>query len=138
MKIIKRKEKGFTINGHLVTDEKRVLASITEAIEENLSIEEVINSDEKPNLAIVNQFINVSGSKILPATKKLLLNDHADYSAVSYGNASGLFFTMTTLESFLEDDYFDEEDKPSTEVLFQIKKLIKEMRNANADLMFLN
>ncbi len=81
--------------------------------------------------------ISITASNILEVTKKLLLNDHADYSAVG-SCSSGLFFNKETLESLLEEDFFSDEERPSADVLNQIKKLLKEMEDADANFLFLN
>ncbi len=72
--------------------------------------------------------VSIKSDDLLAETKKLLLDQHADWTPVDIG---GLLFKKETLEQFLEDDFFDNEDKPSQETLNEITTIIYELNGSS-------
>lgn len=127
----------------LIENVKTFESKIESALSQIISRGDYEDGDEiyiavgNDNIGKKMSIISITASNILKATKELLQNDHADYSAVG-SCEGGLFFYRGTLESFLLEDFFDEEDKPSDETLSQIKQILKEMEDADANFLFLN
>lgn len=80
--------------------------------------------------------VSITSRDISEETKQFLLHDLADY--VPAGADSGLFFTKETLTPLLDEDYFDEEEKPSQNVLNELKTILNEIQEVNASFLFLN
>lgn len=72
--------------------------------------------------------ISINSNDLLLETKNLLLDGNADWTPNDIG---GLIFKKETLTSFLEDDYFDDKDKPSKNCIDELKKIIGSMKNAS-------
>jgi hypothetical protein len=67
-------------------------------------------------------------------TRRLLLNGYADFTPNDVG---GLIFKKETLTSFLEDDFFDNENKPSSKCLEEIKNIVSSMSNTESSILYL-
>ena len=78
--------------------------------------------------------ISVNSKDLLTETKDLLLKGNADWTPT---DIDGLIFKKETLTSFFEDDYFDEEDKPSSNCFKEISAIVDKMENTNSVVMYL-
>jgi len=78
--------------------------------------------------------LSVNSNDLLKETKNLLLQGNADWTPSDIG---GLIFKKQTLTNFLEDDYFDEDNKPSDSCLKEVNDIVFAMKNTNSTIMYL-
>lgn len=82
-------------------------------------------------------YVSITTKDVSLETKDLLLNDHADYSAVGFCDG-GLFYSKETIKQLLDEDFFDEDNRPSVAVIEDLTKILNKMKEDNANFLFFN
>lgn len=67
---------------------------------------------------------------------EVFYNENADWTPVD-PSSDGHFFRIETLSNMVDPEFYDEEDLPCNEALDEIKCVIKEMQENNADMFYL-
>jgi len=78
--------------------------------------------------------ISVNSNDLLSETKSIFLDENADWTPSDVG---GLIFKKETLTSFLEDDYFDDDNKPSENCIKEISNIVLKLQETNSSIMYL-
>ena len=118
---------------------EKVKNLIKEYISRNKYIEdedEIYPTFEQEQIGSEFKVVSISSKDISEETKQFLLDDLADYVAAGFN--TGLFFSSTTISEVLENDFFDEEDRPTEGVLNELKALKAQMASSNANFLFFN
>ena len=82
-------------------------------------------------------YVSITAKDVSKETRDFLLNDHADYSAIGLCD-SGLFYLKDTIKQMLDEDFFDEDERPSIAVIEDLTKILQKMEEDNANFLFFN
>ncbi len=112
------------INGVLVTESYFYYTK-----EEAISRFKKKHKQKEPLMAAsIFKGLSIAADSLHEDTLKLLLDQYADWIPT---DNDGLLFKKETLEQFLQDDFFDENDKPSQETLDEIKRIVQNLSGSS-------